>query len=257
MKKPIFLLTLFLVSGIIIYFMMRGGSTIVDENDLSKIPDQKLVAMIDSIETSEWKSNSNYLRIQTEISMSESNKKINENEKKLLLGSLDTKYANSLIKKYNAIKTNFKSFPSLLYNEMIAFQSKNANLPTGVTELSAFIQLQNIKGKITQFLSSKYNKQVISNIRSNINGLPLGGLGSNPNTVMMKKDYLNDLARFEQLVEDITKYMEMRDNDDADESNFDSYGYKLSTFSEKRIEQYVYYKDWFKSYRISQRSTNN
>ena len=122
MKKLLFLLALFSVAGITIYFMMRG--TIDDEpgTGIKNIKDQRLVAMVDSIELADWKNNAQYRRVQTEIGMSESNGKIDLKDKNLLLKTLDTKYAISLTKKYNTIKTTFTSFPSALYNEMVTFQ---------------------------------------------------------------------------------------------------------------------------------------
>lgn len=254
MKKPVFLLALFSVAGIIIYFMMRGVGPGEGNTDLKNVKDQRLVAMVDSIEMADWKNSTQYRRVQTEIAMSESNRKIDLNDKNLLLTTLDTKYAISLTKKYNAIKTTFTSFPSALYNEMVTFQSKNSDLTIGVRELSAFIQLQNMERDVTNFLNSKYSESVISNLRSKINGLPLGTLISNANTVKMKQSYLNDLARFEKLVKDITQYMEMRDKDDLAETNYDSYSYNLSTFSESRVEKYSYYREWFKKYRESQKA---
>jgi hypothetical protein len=256
MKKTLFLLALFSISGIIIYFMMKGVGSEGSDIDLKNVKDQRLVAMVDSIESAEWKNNKQYRRIQTEIGMSESNGKIDLKDKNLLLSTLDTKYAISLTKKYNAIKTTFTSFPSSLYNEMLAFQSKNSDLPTGVRELNAFIQLQNMESYVTQFLNSKYSELVISNLRSKVNGLPLGALASHPNSVKMKNNYLNDLASFEKSVKKITKYMELCDQDE-NENNSDGYLIPLTTFSEIKCEKYNYYREWFIKFRAKQKKDDN
>lgn len=242
MKKTFFLLALFSVAGIVIYFMMRG--TIDDEpgTDIKNIKDQRLVAMVDSIEMADWKNNAQYRRVQTEIGMSESNGKIDSKDKNLLLTTLDTKYAISLTKKYNAIKTTFTSFPSALFNEMVAFQSKNSDLPTGVRELRAFIQLQNIESSINQFINGRYSRTKSTSIRTQINEIPIGSLSSNTLCIKMKSSYFQKLGSFQKDVETVTDLIETAEKYPDDYSKYK----ELSDWKDvSYVLKYPYYKAWF------------
>ncbi len=242
MKKALFLLTLFAVAGIIIYFMMKGVRSVEDDNDTKDIKDQRLVSMVDSIESADWKNNAQYRRVQTEIGMSESNGKIDMNDKNLLLSTLDTKYANSLTKKYNQIKSNFTSFPSILYNEMIAFQSKNPDLKTGIRELGASIQLQNLEGSVNQIPEIRYSSTTISNLKSKINNLPLGALNSNSICKGIKIRYLNKLSAFENDIRDLDPLIDIAERPNSDYNEFKSLRYNKSI-----LDKYTFYRNWLRN----------
>jgi hypothetical protein len=242
MKKSIFLLALFSVAGITIYFMMKGGGPGGGDPPLPVPPDHPLVRMIDSVEGADWKNNAQYRRVQTEISMFESNGKIDLKQKNLLQTTLDAKYAISLSKKYNAVKTTFSRFPSALYNEMAAFQSKNSDLPTGVKELSAFIQLQNLEGSVNQFINGRYNTTKYNGIRNQINEVAIGSLSNNPLCISMKSNYLQKLLNFQTDVQRVTELIEFTENDSG---NFSKYEDLIYLQNEPSVLKYPYYRSWF------------
>jgi hypothetical protein len=238
MKKTLFLLALFSVAGIVIYYLMvPPGSP--PPAPPPPPPPAELSKILDSVKTNEWKSNSNYLRVKTTIGLFESNGKISSDQKQLCLTTLDINYAFALTKKYNAIKTSFTSFPSPLYNEMVAFQSKNSDLPTGVRELSAFIQLQNLEGSVNQTPEIRYSSSTMSNLKSKINNLPLGALNSNSYCKGIKMRYLNKLSAFENDISELDPLIDI-----AERPNSDFNEYKRLAYNKSILNKYIFYRNW-------------
>jgi hypothetical protein len=242
MKKLLFITSLFLVSGLLLYFIMKGTGGYDEPGDMKDIKDTVIVSMVDSVKLADWKSNAQYLRIKTEIGLRKSNGTINDQEKELLISTLDLNYAFSLNKKYNAVKTNFPSFPSALYNEMVAFQSKNKDLTTGIKELNAFLQLQNVEGSVNQFISGRYNVEKYNNLRNRIKEIPIGSLSANSLCIKMKSNYFQNLLNFQTDVQRVTDLI----------SNTEKYPGSISLYEELRdwkdapsVLKYPYYKAWF------------
>lgn len=198
--------------------------------------------MIDSIEINEWKNNANYLRIQTEIGLAESNDKIIQKEKERLLSTLDVKYSIALVKKYDLIKDNFTTFPSLLYKEMLAFVSKNPDLSIGIKELRAFIQLQSLEGSVNGFLSRKFDLGTYNNLETQLNDVPIGSLSNNPSVEKMKSDAMSKLRSFKYDVEHVT---ELINNCINNPEEFSRYARLKYLKDEVSVLKYQYYKDWF------------
>jgi hypothetical protein len=242
MKKLLFITSLFLVSGLLLFFIMNGTRGYDVSGNTKDIKDTVIVSMVDSVKQADWKSNAYYLRVKTEIGLRKSNGTINDQEKELLISTLDLNYAFSLNTKYNAVKTNFPSFPSALYNEMVAFQSKNSDLPTGVRELNAFIQLQNLEGSVNQFINGRYNTTKYNGIRNQIKEVAIGSLSNNPLCITMKSSYFQKLLNFQTDVQRVTDLIEITEKDPGSISKFE----ELRDWKDApSILKYPYYKAWF------------
>lgn len=239
MKKSLFLFSLFIVAGILLYFLMRGSEVISSASPPTPQGSDVLILMVDSIKTTDWKNNSHYNRVKSSILLSESNSKINNTEKEKLLNSLDINYAYSLNLKYNLIKLNFTSFPTILFNEMQSFQNFSNELANGIKELNSFIQLQNLQGIVNNAIEIRYSSTSISNLKSKINNLPLGSLNTNPFCKSVKMQYINKLSVFEQEIRDLDKYIDI-----ANKPNSDYKDYRELAYNRGVLDKYTYYRNW-------------
>ena len=242
MKKLLFLTSIFLVSGFLLYFMMKGGTTTSEPGNLGNIKDNIVVAMVDSVKVADWKNNAQYLRIKTEIGLRESNGKINASDKELLISTLDINYALSLNKKYNTIKVNFTSFPSELYNEMISYQTKNKDLPIYIGELNAFRRLEQMEGVVNQFLNGRFNIAKSNSLRAQINEIPIGSLAGNPLCSRFKSSYYQKIGGFQGDVQTVTELIDTAEKYPEEYSRYKELG---DWKNESSVLKYSFYKAWF------------
>ncbi len=206
------------------------------------IKDTVIVSMVDSVKLANWKSNAQYLRVKTEIGLRKSNGTINDQEKELLISTLDINYAISLNKKYDAIKKSFTSFPSTLYSEMLAFQSKYPNLSVGIKELNAFLQLQQMEGIVNQFLNERFNLSKSNNLRNQINEIPIGSLAGNSMCTAYKSSYYQKIGSFQSDVQTVTDLIETAEKYPDEYSKYKDLG---DWQFEQSVLKYSYYKTWF------------
>jgi hypothetical protein len=241
MKKFIFITSLFLVSGILLYLIMRGGEGIDGSRGPKPEDSNTLVLMVDSVKIADWKNNEQFRRVKSVILLSESNSKINGAEKERLLTSLNINYAFSLNKKYNSIKLNFTSFPSALYSEMQAFQSKEQNLKTGVSELNAYLNLERMEGSVNQYLNRRYSAADWNNFKNSISNLNLGSLASNSKVISMRSNYNAKLNQFKNDLEYVTKLIDKAENG----ASFREYQEITDYKNDPSVIKYSYYRNWF------------
>jgi hypothetical protein len=241
MKKFIFIISLLLVSGILLYLIMRGGEEIKVTGGANPEDSNTLVLMVDSVKSTDWKNNEQYRRVRSTILLSESNSKINDTEKERLLNSLDINYAFSLNKKYNTIKLSFISFPSVLYSEMQAFQSKVQNLKTGVSELNAYLNLERMEANVNQYLNGRYSAADWNNFKNSISNLNLGSLSSNSKVISMRSNYNSKLNQFKNDLEYVTKLIDKAENG----ASFTEYQEITDYKNDPSVIKYSYYRNWF------------
>ena len=125
---------------------------------------------------------------------------------------------------------------------MVAFQSKNSDLSTGIRELSAFIQLQNLEGSVNQFINGRYNSTKYNGIRNQVNDVAIGSLSNNPLCISMKSSYLQKLLNFQTDVQRVTDLIEITENDPG---SLSKYVELIEWKDQPSVLKYRYYKAWF------------
>ena len=243
MKKPIFLVSLFLISGFLLYFLMKGsGGDITVDPPITK-EDSVLLAMVDRVKKTDWLDSKQYTTIKQEIGLSESNKNITTDQKEKMLGTLDINYAFSLTKKYDEIKFSFNKFPSELFNEMLTFKSKNSDLPKGISELKALKKLQEMNRQVDKFLEGKFDLSKFERLKNQINEIALGDLVRNDMCQKIRSKGLGDLDKFKEAVEEVTKLINLAEEKPEARDDFR----KLSRMQKyPDILKFTWYKNWFK-----------
>jgi hypothetical protein len=243
MKKPIFLVSLFLISGFLLYFLMKGsGGDIIVDTSITK-EDSVLLAMVERVKKTDWLDTKEYSTIKQEIGLSESNENITTDQKEKMLGTLDINYAFSLSKKYDRIKFSFNKFPSELFNEMLTFKSKNTDLPKGISELKALRKLQEMNKQVDKFLEGKFDLLIFGVLKNQINEIALGDLDRNNMCQVLKSKGLGDLDKFKEAVEEVTKMINSAINDPDKRNNYKN----LADFlQDEDVQKFTWYRNWFK-----------
>ena len=243
MKKPIFLVSLFLISGFLLYFLMKGsGGDIIVDTSITK-EDSVLLAMVERVKKTDWLDTKEYSTIKQEIGLSESNENITTDQKEKMLGTLDINYAFSLSKKYDRIKFSFNKFPSELFNEMLTFKSKNTDLPKGISELKALRKLQEMNKQVDKFLEGKFDLSKFERLKNQINEIALGDLVGNNMCKVLKSKGLGDLDKFKEAVEEVTKLINLAEEKQEATDRYRNLS-RMQTYS--NILEFTWYKNWFK-----------
>jgi len=243
MKKPIFLVSLFLISGFLLYFLMKGsGGDIIVDTSITK-EDSVLLAMVERVKKTDWLDTKEYSTIKQEIGLSESNENITTDQKEKMLGTLDINYAFSLSKKYDRIKFSFNKFPSELFNEMLTFKSKNTDLPKGISELKALRKLQEMNKQVDKFLEGKFDLSKFERLKNQINEIALGDLDRNNMCKVLKSKGLGDLDKFKEAVEEVTKLINLAEEKQEATDRYRNLS-RMQTYS--NILEFTWYKNWFK-----------
>jgi len=243
MKKPIFLVSLFLISGFLLYFLMKGsGGDIIVDTSITK-EDSVLLAMVERVKKTDWLDTKEYSTIKQEIGLSESNENITTDQKEKMLGTLDINYAFSLSKKYDRIKFSFNKFPSELFNEMLTFKSKNTDLPKGISELKALRKLQEMNKQVDKYLEGKFDLSKFERLKNQINEIALGDLVGNNMCQVLKSKGLGDLDKFKEAVEDVTKLINLAEEKQEATDRYRNLS-RMQTYS--NILEFTWYKNWFK-----------
>jgi hypothetical protein len=242
MKKPIFLVSLFLISGFLLYFLMKGsGGDIIVDTSITK-EDSVLLAMVERVKKTDWLDTKEYSTIKQEIGLSESNENITTDQKEKMLGTLDINYAFSLSKKYDRIKFSFNKFPSELFNEMLTFKSKNTDLPKGISELKALRKLQEMNKQVDKFLEGKFDLSKFERLKNQINEIALGDLDRNNMCQEIKSKGLGDLDKFKEAVEEVTKLINLAEEKIDARDGYRNL-YRMQTY--QNILEFTWYKNWF------------
>ena len=241
MKKLSFIILVFLVAGVLLYLLMRGAGDPPPPPPPSPKDSSALVLMVDSVKIADWQNTDQFKKVRSSILLSESNAIINESEKERLLNSLDISYAFSLNKKYNAIKLSFTAFPTVLYNEMIAFQSKDNKLKTGIGELKAYRNLERMEGTVNQMLKGRFSAAKWTQLLNQINDLNLGALSAHSKVRSMRANYNSTLNQFKDEVEDLTSLIELAEGG----ANFTAYEKITDYVRDASVNKYLFYRNWF------------
>ena len=245
MKKLTFIILVFLVAGVLLYLLMRGAGDPPPPPPPSPKDSSALVLMVDSVKIADWQNTDQFKQVRSSILLSESNAIINEAEKERLLNSLDISYAFSLNKKYNAIKLSFTAFPTVLYNEMIAFQSKDNKLKTGIGELKAYRNLERMEGTVNQMLKGRFSSAKWTQLLNQINDLNLGALSAHSKVRSMRANYNSTLNKFKYDVEYVTSLIDLAEGG-ADFFDYqDIREYVAPAGSSATVNKYLFYKTWF------------
>jgi hypothetical protein len=243
MKNPIFLVSLFLISGFLLYFLMKGsGGDIIVDTSITK-EDSVLLAMVERVKKTDWLDTKEYSTIKQEIGLSESNENITTDQKEKMLGTLDINYAFSLSKKYDRIKFSFNKFPSELFNEMLTFKSKNTDLPKGISELKALRKLQEMNKQVDKYLEGKFDLSKFERLKNQINEIALGDLVGNNMCKVLKSKGLGDLDKFKEAVEEVTKLINLAEEKQEATDRYRNLS-RMQTYS--NILEFTWYKNWFK-----------
>jgi len=240
MKKLTFIILVFLVAGVLLYLLMRGAGDPPPPPPPPK-DSSALVLMVDSVKIADWQNTDQFKKVRSSILLSESNAIINEAEKERLLNSLDISYAFSLNKKYNAIKLSFTAFPTILYNEMIAFQSKDNKLKTGIGELKAYRNLERMEGTVNQMLKGRFSDTKWTQLINQINDLNLGALSAHSKVRSMRANYNSTLNQFKDEVQDLTSLIELAEGG----ADFTAYEEITDYVRDASVNKYLFYRNWF------------
>jgi hypothetical protein len=241
MKKLFFILSIFTVSGLLIFLLMRGGGDEENKRGVQPQNSSVLVKMVDSIKVVNWVNGEQFKLVRSTILLSKSNGNIDDTEKERLLSTLDINYGFSLNKKYNDTKYNFSVFPSTLYAEMSAFQTKYKDLAVGISELNAFSQLTKMDGSVNLCLNGRYNFNTIKNLVNRINEIKLGALVSNSNCLSIKQSYLSKLRVFENDIKNLDPLIDIA-NADVNNENFSEY--RPLAYNKPILKKYTFYRNW-------------